>query len=90
MDTKSGYHQVELHEKNRERTAFTVGRLGFYEYHRMPFGLVNAPATYQRFMEECFDVLHLDICFIYLDDLLIFSKTYDEHVECLEKTFSAT
>lgn len=87
LDMKSGYHQVELHEKHKERTAFTVGPLGFYEYHRMPFGLVNAPATYQRLMEECFDGLHLDICFIYLDDLIIFSKTYEEHVERLEKIF---
>lgn len=50
-------------------------------------GLVNAPATYQRLMEECFDGLHLDICFIYLDDLIILSKTYEEHVERLEKIF---
>lgn len=50
-------------------------------------GLVNAPATYKRLMEECFDGLHLDICFIYLDDLIILSKTYEEHVERLEKIF---
>ena len=74
LDMKSGYHQIELHEAHKERTAFTVGPLGFYEYHRMPFGLVNAPATYQRLMEECFEGLHLDICYIYLDDLIIFFK----------------
>ena len=87
LDMKSGYHQIELHEAHKERTAFTVGPLGFYEYHRMPFGLVNAPATYQRLMEECFEGLHLDICYIYLDDLIIFSKTYEEHLERLEKIF---
>ena len=85
---KSGYHQIELFEPHKERTAFTLGPLGFYEFNRMPFGLVNAPAIYQRLMEECFFGLHLDICYIYLDDLIIFSKTFDEHVERLEKIFN--
>ena len=87
LDMKSGYHQIELHEPHKERTAFTVGPLGFYEFNRMPFGLVNAPATYQRLMEECFFGLHLEICYIYLDDLIIFSKTFEEHVERLERIF---
>ena len=46
IDMKSGYH-------HKCRTAFTVGQLGFYEYNKMPFGLSNSPATYQRLMEEC-------------------------------------
>ena len=87
LDMKSGYHQIELHEPHKERTAFTVGPLGFYQYHRMPFGLVNAPATYQRLMEQCFEGLHLDICYIYLDDLIIFSKTFEDHIDRLEKIF---
>jgi hypothetical protein len=45
---KSGYHQIEIEEEHKERTAFTVGPLGFYEYECMPFGLANSPATYQR------------------------------------------
>jgi len=87
LDMKSGYHQVELFEQHKQRTAFTVGPLGFYEYNRMPFGLCNAPATYQRLMEECLKGLHLKICLIYLDDLIIFSKTYEEHLERLELVF---
>ena len=87
LDMKSGYHQIEMHEPHKERTAFTVGPLGFYEFNRMPFGLVNAPATYQRLMEECFFGLHLDICYIYLDDLIIFSKTFEEHMDRLQKIF---
>ena len=87
LDMKSGYHQIEMYEPHKERTAFTVGPLGFYEFNRMPFGLVNAPATYQRLMEECFFGLHLDICYIYLDDLIIFSKTFEEHVDRLKQIF---
>ena len=76
-----------MYEPHKERTAFTVGPLGFFEFNRMPFGLVNAPATYQRLMEECFFGLHLDICYIYLDDLIIFSKTFEEQVDRLKKIF---
>ena len=87
LDMKSGYHQIEINEEHKQRTAFTVGPLGFYEYNRMPFGLANAPATYQRLMEDCFRGLHLDICFIYLDDVIVFSKTYEEHLDRLDKVF---
>ena len=53
LDMKSGYHQVELLEEHKCRTAFTVGPLGFWEFNRLPFGLNNAPATYQMLMEQC-------------------------------------
>lgn len=88
LDMKSGYHQIEIEEEHKQRTAFTVGPLGFYEYNRVPFGLANAPASYQRLMEECLGDLHLKICYIYLDDLIIISSTYEEHIENLEKVFN--
>ncbi|KAL5011180.1 hypothetical protein ScPMuIL_011737, partial [Solemya velum] len=84
LDMKSGYHQVEVLDEHKERTAFTVGSLGFYEFNRLPFGLVNAPATYQRLMEDCLAELNMKVCFIYLDDLIIFSDSYEEHLERLE------
>ena len=87
LDAKSGYHQVNITEEHKERTAFTVGPLGFFEYVRMPFGLSNAPATYQRLMEECLGDLHLNICCIFLDDLIVFSKTYEEHLERFQLVF---
>ena len=83
----SGYNQLVIEEEYKCRTAFTVGHLGFYEYNRMPFGLTNSPATYQRLMEECLGDLHTRICFIYLDDLIIFSKTIAEHYARLEQVF---
>ena len=85
LDMKSGYHQIEIEEKHKERTAFTVGPLGFFEYERMPFGLANAPATYQRLMEDIFVDLNLSICIIYLDDIIVFSRTFEEHLERLER-----
>lgn len=70
---KSGYHQIEIEEQHKERTAFTVGPLGFFEFNKMSFGL----ATYRRLQEQCLGDLHLKICFIYLNDLIIFSRTFD-------------
>lgn len=87
LDMKSGYHQIEIAEEHKERTAFTVGPLGFYEFNRMSFGLANAPATYQRLQEQCLGDLHLKICFIYLDDLIIFSKSFREHLNRLQQVF---
>ena len=87
LDLKSGYWQVKLDEDSIPLTAFTVGPLGFYECVRMPFGLTNVPATFQRLMESCLGELHLDWCIIYLDDIIIFSKTPDEHITRLEGVF---
>ena len=84
---KSGYYQVELEESHKERTAFTIDPLGFYEYNRLPFGLTNSPATYQQLMEDILGDYHLRICLIYLDDIIIFSRTYEEHVDRLRKVF---
>ena len=87
LDLKSGYWQVELDEESIPLTAFTVGPLGFYECCRMPFGLCNAPATFQRLMESCLGDLHLQWCIIYLDDIIVFSKTPEEHIERLRGVF---
>ena len=87
IDLKAGYWQVELDEESIPLTAFTVGPLGFYECVRMPFGLTNAPATFQRLRETCLNDLHLNWCIIYLDDVIIFSKTPEEHIERLTAVF---
>ena len=78
IDLKAGYWQVEMDEDSKPLTAFTVGPLGFYECEQMPFGLTNAPATFQRLMENCLGDLNLNWCIIYLDDVIIFSKTLRE------------
>ena len=66
LDLKSGYWQVELNEDSKALTAFTVGPLGFYQCERIPFGLTNVPATFQRLMESCLGDMHLKWVIIYL------------------------
>ena len=78
LDLRSGYWQVEIAEE--DKTAFSVGRLGFYECERMTFGSTNVPSTFQRLMETCMSDLNLKECLIFLDVVLIFSQTFEEHL----------
>ena len=87
LDLKSGYWQVEMDEESKPLTAFTVGLLGFYECKRMPFGLTNTLATFQRLMETCLGDLNLHWCIIYLDNIVIFSKDLVSHLKRLEALF---
>ncbi|MCG8034660.1 MAG: DDE-type integrase/transposase/recombinase, partial [Candidatus Thiodiazotropha taylori] len=88
LDLRSGYWQVEMEEQDKEKTAFSVGSLGFFECNRMAFGLTNAPATFQRLMERCMGELNLKECLIFLDDILIYSDTFEEHIRRLDAVFS--
>ena len=87
LDLKSGYWQVEMDEDSKPLTAFMVGPLGFYECERVPFGLTNAPATFQRLMESCLGELHLNWCIIYLDDIIVFSTIPAGHLKKLRGVF---
>ena len=87
LDLRSGYWQIEMAEEDKEKTAFAVDRLGFFESNRMCFGLTNAPATFQRLMEHCLRDLSMKECCIYLDDIIVFSKSVDEHLKRLERVF---
>ena len=87
LDLKSGYWQVEMEEDGTALTAFTVGPLGFYECEQMPFRLTNAPATFQWLMQSCLGNLHLQYYIIYLDDIIVFSKTPEEHLTRLQAVF---
>ena len=84
---KSNYWQNELSEESIPLTAFTVGPMGFYECVHMLFGLTNTPGTFQWLMESCLGDLHLDWCITYLDDIIIFSKTPQEHICHLRGVF---
>ena len=87
MDLKSGFWQVKMAEESRPYTAFTVGSLGVYEFLRMPFGLCNGPATFQRLMQNCLGELNLTYTLIYLDDVVVFADTEAEHVKRLRTIF---
>ncbi|KAK7109519.1 hypothetical protein V1264_013548 [Littorina saxatilis] len=86
LDLASGYHQVAMREQDREKTAF-ITPFGLYEYLRMPMGLATAPATFQRLMQSTMNDLVFQILLIYLDDLLVYSRDFDEHLQRLQAVF---
>ena len=89
IDCNSGYWQIPVEEEDRDKTAF-VCHAGLYRYKRMPFGLQNAPATFQRTL----DILLLPFkwlsCLVYLDNVIVFSETVEEHFAHLDAILSAT
>ncbi|GBM96236.1 Retrovirus-related Pol polyprotein from transposon 297 [Araneus ventricosus] len=86
LDLKSGYWQVEIRPEDREKTAFTIGQ-GLRQFKVMPFGLCNAPATFERLMETVLRGLSSEACLVYLDDIIIVGRTFEEHLNNLRKVF---
>jgi hypothetical protein len=88
MDGHSGYNQIFIVEEDVHKTAFRCpGSIGTFEWIVMPFGLKNAGETYQRAMNLIFhDMLH-KFMEVYIDDVVVKSQTFEEHIECLEKAF---
>ncbi|GBG74577.1 hypothetical protein CBR_g18986 [Chara braunii] len=87
IDLKSGYHQIAIRPEDQYKTAFQT-RYGLYEFVVMPFGLCNAPGTFQHAMNRIFHDYLDKYVVVYLDDILIFSKTVEEHVAHLDKVLS--
>ena len=84
MDLLSGFWQTPMEEALKQYTAFMVGTLGFFQCERMPFGLCNAPTTFQQLMTNCLGELNYLTCLVYLDDVVIYSSTQEEHIEWLQ------
>src|SRR6185437_12537875 len=86
LDLASGYWQIEMNPADREKTAF-ISQFGTFEFDVMPFGLTNAPATFQRLMDRIFREIVGKFVVVYLDDINIFSSSFDEHIHHLTEVF---
>ncbi|GES76231.1 enzymatic polyprotein, putative [Rhizophagus clarus] len=84
LDLAAGFHQVEMVEEDKEKTVFICSK-GLYEYNVMPFGLKNAPGTFQRLMNEILSEYIGEFVVVYIDNIMIYSKSFKEHMEHLEK-----
>lgn len=82
IDLRSGYWQIAVDEKDQEKTAFITPD-GLYQFKVMPFGLCNAPATFERMMDSLLHGFKWSTCLCYLDDVLVFAPTFETHLERL-------
>ena len=89
VDCNKGYHQLFLDEESRKLTAFTTEDAGLWEYLRVPFGLKNAPAFFQRVIDTILGKYRWDFVLAYIDDIVIFSKSFSEHLTHLAKVLDA-
>lgn len=83
LDQANAYWSIPIKEEDKEKTAFLTP-IGLYEFNYLPFGLCNAPASFQRLMDIILSGLQWQICLVYLDDILIFAKTHDEMLKRLK------
>jgi hypothetical protein len=88
LDAVKGYHQVEIAEQDRYKTAFITHR-GLFQFKRMPFGLRNAPAQFQRMMDTILGSLRWEAALCYIDDVLVFSDTWEQHIAHLRRLFTS-
>lgn len=86
LDIKSAYWQVPVALKSQPMTAFTVPGRGLFQFRRMPFGLHNAPATWQRLIDRVLSHMEQYV-FVYLDDIVVVTQTFDKHLEVLKEVF---
>jgi hypothetical protein len=80
FDANKGFHQIQINEADREKTAFRTHK-GLHQYKRMPFDLKSGPAVFQRLMDRVLGRFKWQIALVYIDDIIIYSKTFDDHVK---------
>ena len=87
LDLKSGYWQVPIQERDKEKTTFRTSSGQLFEFNQVPFGLCNAPAMFCRLMDRVLAVLHRETWLFYLDDIIVFAATWEEHLARLRQVF---
>jgi hypothetical protein len=87
LDLKTGYHQIPIHSSDKDKTTFVTYN-GIFHFNVMPQGLKNAPSSFQRIMYELLVNTRWDFCLVYIDDVIIFSRTFDQHVAHLNEVFT--
>ena len=87
LDLKNGYWQVPIQEQDKEKMAFCTSSGQLFEFNQVPFGLCNAPATFSRLMDHVLAGLHWETCLFYLDDIIVFAATWEEHLARLRQVF---
>ena len=80
---KNGYWQVPIRESDKEKTAFRTSSGQLFEFNQVPFSLTNAPATFSRLMDKVLSGLAWETCLYYLDDIIVFSTTWEDHLQRL-------
>ena len=87
LDLKSGYWQVPTQEQNKEKTAFRTSSGQLFEFNQVPFGLCKAPSTFSGLMDRVLVGLHWETFLFYLDDIIVFATTWEEHLARLRQVF---
>ena len=87
LDLKSGYWQVPIQERDKEKTAFRTSSVQLFEFNQVHFGLCNAPTTFSHLMDRVLAGLHWETCLFYLDDIIVFAATWEEHLNRLCQVF---
>jgi len=83
IDLRSGYHQIKVKDEDMQKTTFRT-RYGHYEYKVMPFGVTNAPGVFMEYMTRIFHAYLDKFVVVFIDDILIYSKSEEEHTEHLK------
>ena len=88
LDLRSGFYHIGLSESAKPKTAFVISGIGKYQFNRVPFGLAQAPAYFQTLINKVLD--NIDFAMGYLDDIIIFSRSEEEHLDHIKQVFQPT